>query len=261
MSIHNKYIHIKYTRQGFSLVELVVVITILAILGTVSFLSFTQNLIDARNSDRISDMWNIKISLRTSKQRTGSYPTPGNKYSITNSWVIIAYQGWFDQSLAISTLSQIPKDPRVDNQYYAYSTTSSRQQFQIGMIKEDDTGLIAYVDGDYKTVAKNVLPSILTSTWTNIEINTSPGNKTFILQKWTYNLSYDLTGKPKTNTIKTFNEVLTQSNVEVVSSSEYGNCREIYEAGMSIGAWEYQILDSSTNALINTGCIMNPPNY
>lgn len=45
-----------------------------------------------------------------------------------------------------------------------------------------------------------------------------------------------MTGKAKKNTTKTFNEILTQSNVDIVSSSEYTNCRDIYEAGKSIGA-------------------------
>jgi prepilin-type N-terminal cleavage/methylation domain-containing protein len=70
---------------GFSFIELVVVISILAILSTISFLSFSAYLTDARNSDRVSNIGEMKISLRAAKQRNGAYPIPGNKSTLTYS--------------------------------------------------------------------------------------------------------------------------------------------------------------------------------
>jgi prepilin-type N-terminal cleavage/methylation domain-containing protein len=53
----------KKMNKGFTLVELVVVITILAILGTVALLSFRGYSGDARNSKRITDLNSIKNNI------------------------------------------------------------------------------------------------------------------------------------------------------------------------------------------------------
>ena len=50
-------------RQAFTLVELIVVITILAILGTVAFLSFQGFNLEARNVKRTSDIQNIRSKV------------------------------------------------------------------------------------------------------------------------------------------------------------------------------------------------------
>jgi prepilin-type N-terminal cleavage/methylation domain-containing protein len=51
------------TKSAFTLVELIVVITILAILGTIAFISLQGYSADARNSKRTSDLNNITSSL------------------------------------------------------------------------------------------------------------------------------------------------------------------------------------------------------
>lgn len=52
-----------YFIRGFTLVELIVVITILAILSTVAFLSFKGYSASARDSVRLSDLGNISKGL------------------------------------------------------------------------------------------------------------------------------------------------------------------------------------------------------
>ncbi|MDD2870983.1 MAG: prepilin-type N-terminal cleavage/methylation domain-containing protein, partial [Candidatus Gracilibacteria bacterium] len=53
----------KQKTNGFTLVELIVVITILAILGTIAFISLQGYSTQARDSSRISDISSIKTSL------------------------------------------------------------------------------------------------------------------------------------------------------------------------------------------------------
>jgi len=55
--------------KWFTLVELIIVITILAILATIAFLSFQSFSADARDSKRVSDLWNINkaISLKSTE--------------------------------------------------------------------------------------------------------------------------------------------------------------------------------------------------
>jgi prepilin-type N-terminal cleavage/methylation domain-containing protein len=52
-------------QKAFTLVELIVVITILAILGTIAFLSLQGYSADARNSKRSSDLNNIESAMTT----------------------------------------------------------------------------------------------------------------------------------------------------------------------------------------------------
>ena len=59
-------------KKGFTLVELIVVITILAILWTIAFISLQWYAKDARDSVRIQDVANIKKSLELLLQRNDS---------------------------------------------------------------------------------------------------------------------------------------------------------------------------------------------
>lgn len=70
---------------AFTIVELIVTITILAILGTIGFLSFKGYSKDARNSNRITDMKLIVKSMSLFEQAEGVYPIPDTPTSLTYS--------------------------------------------------------------------------------------------------------------------------------------------------------------------------------
>lgn len=59
----------KLSQKGFTLVELVVVVTIISILAAIGYVSYSTNIIDARDSQRQSDMDGLKIDLKTHKQK------------------------------------------------------------------------------------------------------------------------------------------------------------------------------------------------
>lgn len=76
-------------RSGFTLVELLVVITILAILSVIGITAFSGVQKNARDSRRKGDLRSIKIALELYKQTNGRYPgtdwvlsAPGN-----NRWL------------------------------------------------------------------------------------------------------------------------------------------------------------------------------
>ncbi|MDP2091273.1 MAG: prepilin-type N-terminal cleavage/methylation domain-containing protein, partial [Candidatus Gracilibacteria bacterium] len=70
---------------GFTLVELIVVITILAILGTIAFVSLQGYSSNARDSVRTSDLSRMKSTLELYNLDAGNYPQPSEVTVITYS--------------------------------------------------------------------------------------------------------------------------------------------------------------------------------
>jgi prepilin-type N-terminal cleavage/methylation domain-containing protein len=79
--------------KGFTLVELIVVITILAILGTIGFLSIGGYSSKARDSARVGDVAQVVKSLDLSVVTAGSYPVPDNSFAVTYSGGTVWNQG------------------------------------------------------------------------------------------------------------------------------------------------------------------------
>lgn len=71
--------------SAFSLVELLVVITILAILSTVAYTSFSGSTDKAKNSKRLEHLGSIETGLQMFYQEKSYYPVPDLK-SASNFW-------------------------------------------------------------------------------------------------------------------------------------------------------------------------------
>ena len=228
--------------QGFTLVELIVVVTILSILSAVWFVAYSDNIIIARDSARVNDAEKLFIDLKTHKQKEGAYPLPVDPINITNSWTVV-YQGLLTNAIASNVLANIPKDPRSNNWYW-YSTTSSRQQFQLGLTRENWGSPMALVRGDYKSVAKNLFPTLLLAVSWNTSFLVTANMSKFILNNGTYNLPYDMTGNIKASG-QDFTTISQEAWVNIETGGSYASCQEIYEAGRSMWSGTYQIINSS----------------
>ena len=114
--------------SGFTLVELIVVITILAILSTIGIISFNGYSSGARDSTRVEDLTNIQKSLALSATISvnGKYPTPDNGVPILNNGVLVNTQGYAGKSaLSAIKFNGAGLDP-LDTQYYLYSVNSTQ---------------------------------------------------------------------------------------------------------------------------------------
>ena len=126
--------------KWFTLVELIVVITILAILWAIAFISLQWYSTDARDSARITDISSIRTSLELYHLEAWKYPNPTNWVDITFSWSDVWKQWTFGETVFTNTdkLDKIPLDP-VTNKEYTYSITSNKNEYQIWGIMEGDT--------------------------------------------------------------------------------------------------------------------------
>ena len=124
-------------KKGFTLVELIVTIVILAILWTIAFISFQWYSKNARDTQRIADINHVEKSLWLFVVNTWFYPNPDKSKDITY-WGWTAWIEWtlWDTVLKnIDKVSKTPLDPLTWNEY-TYSITPSKTEYQIGAISE-----------------------------------------------------------------------------------------------------------------------------
>lgn len=127
----------KKVNQWFTLVELIVVITILAILWTIAFISLWWYSRNARDSARMSDISSIISVLEMYQLKTWFYPTTTSPVNITYSWSTAWNQWtfWSDTMMVINKLNKLPVDPLTWIPY-AYSITNSKAEYEVATIME-----------------------------------------------------------------------------------------------------------------------------
>lgn len=131
---------IKFLKRGrlmesfwFTLVELIVVISILAILSTIAFLSFGWLSSKARDGNRISDVSAMKKALELFQVNSWKYPLPDNYYTVDYDNNDLWYQ-WKFWTTVVSNLSRnmqkVPTDPLTGREYI-YSVTNNKNEYEI----------------------------------------------------------------------------------------------------------------------------------
>ena len=145
-----------------------------------------------------------------------------------------------------------------------YWITLNKQEFQIWMTLENDWNQRAYVDGDYKTVAKNLFPSLLLAmTWTsNVEIsswvtiswsNWSTNRLKFIIN-WSYNnLPYGFSEWAPVVKATSFSWILNEIWVTIPADTTFPSCADIYNWNKYVWTWSYE-LQSDYKTIINNIC-------
>lgn len=148
------------TKNAFTLVELIVVITILAILGTIAFISLQGYSADARNSKRTSDLGNIQsaISLKMVEgtplmsfitENTASELTDLAVAGKTNVATGSTYKAGTPNYTVLNVAAKDFKDPQGDNEYRIGATSYKGGVFQIAATMEQDGTDQALVNGTY----------------------------------------------------------------------------------------------------------------
>jgi len=132
-------------KKGFSLVELLVVITIIAILSVAAFTAISGNTVKARDAKRQQDLAAIQAGLEFYFVEYDRYPallengladSDGGDAGLAFDWMIPRIY-----------LSTIPTDPSDKTQAYSY--WSDGDTYIIGAVLENDGDPIAYVVGNH----------------------------------------------------------------------------------------------------------------
>jgi prepilin-type N-terminal cleavage/methylation domain-containing protein len=259
----NKHKNIK----AFTFIELIIVMVIIVILSWIWFSSYIWYISNARDSQRKSDLLQISSSLKLYKQKRWFFWFPWDYFNLTYDSNIVANQGFLNTSVHIDSIEKLPLDPKT-SWYYSYSITQNKQEFLVATTLENEKFNTALVSWNYKSVSKNILPTILIATWaitwTNVEIKDWNINRNlFIFDQQGHNVPYTFINDyaPESDWIN-FNDLLieAENNNFFWQNTDYRNCIEIEEAWKLIipldsNPFEYQII-SNTWALVNTWCTL-----
>ncbi len=127
-------------KHWFTLVELIVVISILSILGTIAFISLWSYSINARDSTRFTDIKSIEAVLENAVVQRWLYPIPTNPVDIVYSWWVVFRQWtfWKATHMQVTDLSKKPVDPLFEREY-TYSISSTKRSYNLSRIQEWDS--------------------------------------------------------------------------------------------------------------------------
>jgi prepilin-type N-terminal cleavage/methylation domain-containing protein len=123
-------------KHWFTLVELIVVITILAILSTIWFVAYNSYLVWSRDTNRISQLASLSDWLEIYRNNN-DLPQPENSVEIRASWSVIWYQWYLWKNILESIqYSKWWLDPKTDN-YFSYFLNSDWKSYQLMWFLEE----------------------------------------------------------------------------------------------------------------------------
>ena len=129
----------KSTKKGFSLVELLVVITIIAILSVVAYSAIAGNTVKARDAKRKQDLTTIQSAFELYFLKNNRYP------DVLETGV----EGGLVWRIPKIYLSAIPADP--SGKAYVYKIAGDYKTYEIAASMENDgilTNFSSYVVGN-----------------------------------------------------------------------------------------------------------------
>jgi len=106
----------KNGRKGFTLVELLVVITIIGILSSIAYIGFENMRASARDDTRISDLAKIRMALKLYYIDNDAYPVNGYEISIGGP---SSFDQEFSSALQPKYIKVLPTDPSYPQEYEA----------------------------------------------------------------------------------------------------------------------------------------------
>jgi prepilin-type N-terminal cleavage/methylation domain-containing protein len=178
-----------HIQKGFTLIEILVVVTIIAFITTIIIVSITSAQALARDKRRIADFAAYQAALQEYYAQNKSYPNPIPAGSQTEQQTCESLNCIYDSSANPPTctcdvrkennylqllktsgfLSSLPTDPKENtNQLYAYAVNDSGTKYKLGVPLEKDTQAMENDGGD-----SLILYEVFSTLGSNLAINYS----------------------------------------------------------------------------------------
>lgn len=131
-------------KKGFTLVELLVVITILAILMTIGIAVYSGVQKNARDLRRKSDLRSIKIALELYYQANGQYPSSTwvGSGAAPNAWISGLDSNYMSQGVPVDPFKQTSGNPWNNPAIFRYAYTSTVADTSLGACTGNYGGLV-----------------------------------------------------------------------------------------------------------------------
>lgn len=100
-------------KSGFTLVEIIVVISIISLIATIGISSYSVLNRNARDARRKADLEQVRSALELYKSNNGAYPTTGGAWygTCTAGWATVT-SDYVPNIVADGYIQKLPQDPR-----------------------------------------------------------------------------------------------------------------------------------------------------
>lgn len=100
-------------KSGFTLIEILIAISIISIISAIGMVSYSQSQLLARDAKRKQDLRAIAVALEIYKQANPTYPVTSGACCTTGSLVSSSAGDPWVTGLSTSYINSVPRDPRV----------------------------------------------------------------------------------------------------------------------------------------------------
>jgi len=128
---------------GFTVIELLVVVSIIGVLASMITVNINDSRKKARDTKRIADLDSMKTALEIYNNQNGAYPDGGCVESGSSGWATL-------QTLLAPYLSKLPTADMSDHPYFYCSTDGT--DFTLLMLPED-SNIISKGNGSRQNAA------------------------------------------------------------------------------------------------------------
>lgn len=137
---------------GFTLVEIMVVASIIAILATIMYANFNQGSAQSRDAERKADLRNIQSALELYKNLNGRYPSGCNGPDVWSGQIGTSYDcptatdSQYIIGLAPKFIPVLPTDPKLNgvNSGYVYTTDDEGMVYKIMAMDTVESESVGY---------------------------------------------------------------------------------------------------------------------
>lgn len=133
---------LRSTRFGFTLIEILIVVAIIAILASVVLIGLGPTQQSGRDAKRLSDLREVQTGLELFYAKCGFYPGSYSGGACVNQPT--TGSGWTDLTAALTSapigVTQVPNDPSGGTATYYYSQEGNGSSYVLGAMMENSAG-------------------------------------------------------------------------------------------------------------------------